>query len=50
VVTLSIVYVVGHDIYASTIRWQSTAIVAYIVFAMYKPATETVCQQGSFMT
>jgi hypothetical protein len=34
----------------STIRWQSTATVAYIVLAMYKPATETVCQQGSFTT
>jgi hypothetical protein len=33
-----------------TIRWQSTAIVAYIALAIFKPATETVCQQGSLMT
>jgi hypothetical protein len=43
-------YVVGHDIYTSTIRWQSTAIVAYIGLVMYKPATERVCRQGSLMT
>jgi len=48
--TLSIWYVVGHDIYTSTIKWQSIAIMAYIVLAMYKPATEKVCEQGSLMT
>jgi hypothetical protein len=43
--TLSILY-----IYTSTIRWQCTAIMAYIALAMYKPATGAVCQQGSLMT
>jgi len=48
--TLSILYVIGHDIYTSTIRWQSTVTVAYIALAMYKPDREAVCQQGSLMT
>ena len=48
--TLSVLYVVGHDIYTSTIRWQSTVIVAYIGLVMYKPTIETLCQQGSLMT